>query len=214
MRKSQFCKALFACLFAVLLAAAAPAAPKTTVFTPQQMKRMSTFLSNFTELGFFNFDTEASGDDDMLHLGDDPSSPDLIRFGIMHNYINNFKSRIRNCPKKNCPHGSLVIEAKYVAEAVKKYFDIDLKHRSVDDSDPPYHYDGKVYHFEGADGEAVYYALVQKAAVEDGAVHMTGEVCNADDKTDRPWTFEAFARSSKWKGKDTWTILSMRIKER
>ena len=177
------------------------------------LKKMSTFLSNFTEQGFFNFDIEADGGDDALHLGD-PSSPDLIRFGIMHNYINNFKSRIRNCAKKNCPYGSLVIDAKFVAESVKKYFDIDLKHRSVKDSDPPYHYDGKVYHFEGADGEAVYYAEVKKAVNERGVVRMTGDIYNADDKTDRPWTFEAFAKPYKWKGKDTWAILSLRVTDR
>ena len=178
------------------------------------LKRMSTFVSNFTEQGFFDFDLEKSTGDDALHFGGDPSSPDLIRFGIMHNYINNFKSRVRNCAKKNCPDGALVIEAKYVAESVKKYFDIDLKHRSVVDSDPPYRYDGKLYHFDGADGETVYYAEVKKATTENGVVRMTGDIYNAEDKTDRPWTFEALAKPCKWKGLDTWSILSMRTTER
>ena len=208
--------ALSVCLAALLCGvqgAAEAAANPAKASAAQQLKQMSTFLSNFTEQGFYDFDVKRSGDDEALHLGGDPSNPDLIRFGIQHNYINNFKSRIRNCPKKNCPYGSLVIEAKFVAESVKKYYDIHLKHRSVDQSDPPYHYDGKLYHFDGADGEAVYYAEVQEATREGGVVRMTGELYNAEDKNDRPYTFEAAAKPYKWKGKDTWAILSLKTEE-
>ncbi len=178
-------------------------------FTPAQLKKMSTFVSNFTELGFMNFDLKKDGNDDVLHLGD-PSSADLIRFGIWHNYLNNYENRIRPCPVKDCEHGSLVIDAKSVAESVKKYFDIDLTHRSVDQSDPPYYFDGKLYHFEGADGEAVYHAEVKQAMQEDGVIRMTGDMYNADDREDRPWTFEATARPCRRDGKKTWTILSMK----
>ncbi|MBO4369347.1 MAG: hypothetical protein J5803_04535 [Desulfovibrio sp.] len=161
-----------------------------------------------------NFDVNKDGDDSVLHLGDDPSNADLIRFGIWHNYTNNYKSRIKTCPIKNCEHGSLVIEAKYVAESVKKYFDIDLKHRSVDQSDPPYYFDGSRYHFEGADGEAVYYANVKKVSYEGKIVRMTGDIYNVEDKNDRPYTFEATAKPYKWNGKDTWAILSFKSTQR
>ena len=176
----------------------------------QQIKLMSTFLSNFTELGFYDFDVRKSGDDDALHLGGDPSHPDLIRFGIWHNYVNNFKTRIKPCPKKNCEHGSLTIDAKFVAESVKKYFDIDLKHRTVEGG-TPYHFDGKLYHFEGADGEAVYHAEVKQVTRKGGVVRMTGDIYNTEDKDDRPYTFEATAKPYKWNGKDTWAILSMKV---
>lgn len=53
-----------------------------------ELKRMSTFVSNFTELGMMNF-----------HV-DDLSDSELADFGIWHNYRNNFKSRIQHCPKK------------------------------------------------------------------------------------------------------------------
>ena len=182
-------------------------------FTPAQLKKMSTFVSNFTELGFMNFDLKKDGNDDVLHLGD-PSSADLIRFGIWHNYVNNYKSRIKPCPVKGCPHGSLVIDAKNVAESVKKYFDLDLKHHSVDKSDPPYYFDGKLYHFEGADGEAVYLAEVKKATQEGDVVRMSGDIYNAEDKKDRPSTFEATAKPYKWNGKDTWAILSLKTTAR
>ena len=135
----KFGKVLSVCLMAGLLAAPALAAAKG--FTAQQLKLMSTFISNFTEQGFYDFDVKKGNDGDgLLHLGGDPSHPDLIRFGIRHNYINNFKSRIKNCTKKNCEYGSLTIEGKFVAESVKKYFDINLKNVSVKDSDTQLHF--------------------------------------------------------------------------
>ena len=73
----------------------------------QELKLMSTFLSNFTELGFYDFDVKKSGGDDAMHLGN-PSEPNLIRFGVMHNYVNNFKTRIKKCPTKDCEHGIVV----------------------------------------------------------------------------------------------------------
>ncbi|MCR4665757.1 MAG: hypothetical protein K5657_00485 [Desulfovibrio sp.] len=179
-----------------------------------EMKRMSTFLSNFTELGFMNFDVQKDGDENLLHFGADPSDPDLIRFGIMHNYVNNFKKRIKKCSTAGCKYGSLVIDATYVAESVKKYFGINLKHASVENSDPVYHFDGKQYHFEGADGEAVYHALVKEATLTDNVVHMKGDIFNAEDKDDRPSTFEATARPVKRDGKNSWVILSFKSTQR
>ena len=215
-------KTLLVCVMVGLLAAPvlanANASPEKKAkpakgFTAQQLKLMSTFLSNFTEIGLYDFDVKKSNDDEALHLGD-PSSPDLIRFGIWHNYINNYKSRIKKCPKKNCEYGALVIEAKFVAESVKKYFDINLKNHSVEDSDPPYHFDGKLYHFDGADGEAVYYAEVKKAEKRGNVVVMTGDIYNVEDKDDRPYTFEATAKPYKWNGKDTWAILSLMMADK
>ena len=191
-----------------------PNGAQAASFSQAQLKLMSTFVSNFTELGFMNFDTKQEGTDDVLHLGGDPSSPDLIRFGIMHNYVNNYKSRIKPCPTKGCKHGSLVIDGKYVVESVKKYFDINLKNASVEQSDPPYHFDGTLYHFEGADGEAVYYAEVKQATQEGGVIRMSGDIYNAEDKNDRPSTFVATAKPYKWNGKNTWAILSLQTTQR
>ncbi|MBR4741594.1 MAG: hypothetical protein IK079_01680 [Desulfovibrio sp.] len=81
-------------------------------------------------------------------------------------------------------------------------------------SDPPYHFDGTHYHFEGADGETVYYAEVQKATQEGDVIRMTGDIYNAEDKKDRPYTFEAFAKPCTWNGKKSWAILSMRCTQR
>jgi hypothetical protein len=81
---------------------------------------------------------------------------------------------------------------------------------SVSESDPPYHYDGKLYNFEGADGEAVYYARVDKAVLNSsGQIVMTGELYNADDEDDKLGAFEAVAKPYKYAGRDTWSIVSM-----
>ena len=159
---------------------------------------------------------ESGGSDDVSHLGGDPSHPELIHFGIQQNYINNFQNRIKPCPVKDCKHGSAVIDAKYVAESVKKYFDIDLNHRSVGrsaDSSFHYHFDGKRYHFEMADGDPTYHAEVKQTTQEGGVVHMTGVIYDPDDKSERPRAFAATAKPYKWNGKNTWAILSMRLTE-
>ncbi len=172
-------------------------------FSAAELKRMSTFLSNFTELGFMDFDAE------VLTNEDDPA--DMIRFGIWHNYINNYKSRIARCKKKGCEWGSLVIEGKYVTESIKKYFGVDYKKlASVTESDQPFYYDGTYYHFEGADGEAVYYARVDEAVRDsEGRIVMRGEIYNAEDKNDILGKFTALAKPHTFGGKDTWAILSM-----
>jgi hypothetical protein len=184
------------------------------------IKKMSTFLSNFTEQGFMNFDIETNGSDELLHMGSQDAAPDLIRFGIRHNYINNFKSRIVQSKAKNSEHGSLTIDGKYVAESVKKYFDLDLKNQSVVESDPPYYYDGKLYHFDGADGEALYYADVKEVWKDGNVLRMTGIIYdseamfNAEGKKPDDFKaadFEAKAKPYKFGGKDTWAILSMNV---
>lgn len=192
--------ALALALTALMTIAAAAGAQETKI-TPDaaELKRMSVFLSNFTELGFWEIDSPAA-------MGRD----DLVRFGIMHNYINNYKSRI--VPKKS-DHGDLTIDGQWAAESVKKYFDLNLKHGSVMESDPPYYYDGKLYHFYGADGEAVYYARVKDVyQLVDGNFRMTGELYNADDNDDVNYPFEAVVKPYKFDGKDTWTIISFHTK--
>ena len=160
-----------------------------------ELKKMSVFVSNFTEIGMYNFDV------------DDISDAELARFGIWHNWHNNFKSRIQRCPNKNCPYGSYVIDKKFVAESVKKYFDIDIEHQSAPDNYG--HYDGKkYYHFEGATGEAVQ-ARVYNAEKEDGFIIMTGKTYWPDNDEIEGRTFTAIAEPYKYNGKNTWVIVSL-----
>lgn len=203
-------KRIYLCLIFVLLftftyTSLASAAGGEKEFSAAELKNMSTFLSNFTELRFFDFDAA-----ELL------KSEEIIHFGIWHNYINNYKSRIASCKVKDCPHGSLTINAKHVEETIKKFFGADFNdHRSVK-PDYEFHkeylfyFDGELYHFDGADGDAVYYARVEKAVENSsGQIVMTGYLYNADDPDDTPGTFEAVAKPYKYGDKDTWAILSM-----
>ena len=177
-------KVFYALVIAALVCSPVFGASKT------EMARMGTFLSNFTEQGMYNVNINNVTDEELVH------------FGIWHNYINNFKSRIKRCTKRNCPYGSLIIDKKYVAESVRKYFDLELDHTSTDNE----HYDGKVYHFEGADGERTYYADVTEVTQKGNIITMRGEIYAADDEDDRPATFVAEAKTYKYNGKNTWSL--------
>jgi len=203
-KEKQQIKRFLLCAALVLLSISSAFAASGRNFTAEEMRRMGVFLSNFTELGFMTFD---AGD---LTNENDPA--DMIRFGIRHNYINNFRSRIAQCRVNNCRWGSLTIEGKHVTESIKKYFDVNFtRHTSVTDSDPPYHYDGTRYHFQGADGEAIFYARVDKAVQNSsGQIVMTGELYDSDNKDHIIGSFEALAKPYKYGGRDTWSIISLR----
>ena len=168
-------------------------------YSADELRRMSVFISNFTETGMYDFNTDSLSDNE------------LANFGIWHNYINNFKSRIQRCPDKTCNYGSLIVDKSYVAESVRKYFDLAIDHRNVDD-EPYRHYDGRVYHFEGADGECVY-AKVYEAERSGNVIIMRGETYYPDheDLEGRPFT--ARARPYRYNGKNTWAIISLRVED-
>ncbi len=214
--KKLICTALLAFL---ILTGAAFAASK------EEMKRMSVFVSNFTETGFFNFDLEVNGPDNedelegepKTHLGNPANVTELIRFGIMHNLMNNYKTRIKKCKNPNCEAGDLTLDKKFVEESVKKYFDIDLKKKdlSVITEDPTvaYSFDGKLYHFSADSfkepGQKIYYADVQGVRKKGKYLAVAGDIYNSKKITDRPGMFEAIIKPYKWNGKDTWAIIDM-----
>lgn len=160
----------------------------------QELKRMSTFLSNFTELGMYNINVDTIPEKDLVH------------FGIWHNYINNYKSRIKPCPRgSRCSYGDVVISSSYVEESVEKFFDLELEHQSTDNE----HYDGKYYHFYAADGEIPYYADVQEVSRKGSVITLRGELYNAEDEDERPARFTARVKPYRWKGEDRWALLTL-----
>ncbi|MBQ9432916.1 MAG: hypothetical protein IJU26_01735 [Synergistaceae bacterium] len=186
----------------------------------QDMKRLGVFISNFTETGLFNFDIRAENTDDddgLLHLGMPENVTELARFGIIHNFINN-KSRIKKCRDRNCESGPLVIDKKYVAESVSKYFGLELDAMDLsvidEDSSAVFSYDGRQFHF-AADSfrdpgnDAVYYAEVQDVDSEGRYTAVSGYVYDSKRTTNERGTFSAMVIPSKWQGKDSWLIISM-----
>ncbi|MDL2263978.1 hypothetical protein LJC31_04940 [Synergistaceae bacterium OttesenSCG-928-I11] len=205
MKRFVFTIALCFCLFSVMPAETAA----NEKFSAADLKRMSTFLSNFTEVGLYAFDAK--------EITNDPYN--MNAFGVLHNYINN-KKRISGCGVKNCEWGPLVIDGKYVAESAKKYFGVAYKPVSSTDAEVPYYYDGKRYHFgvnylfEMAGGKAEWddhvYARVDKATRNaEGLIVMIGEIYRVKDENFTRRSFEAVAKPHRYDGKDTWAIVDL-----
>lgn len=175
-------------------------------FTPAQMKKMGIFLSNFTELGFYTVDHR-----DFLN----PLHPEMaIRFGIWHNYRNNFNSRIKRC-KQACPYGSLSIDGSYVTESIDKYLGFGFSnHKSVSSDYITCHYDGRTYHFEGADGENNAYVRVREARkISEGVIRLRGEMYNPDNPSEIMGTCNAEITPSTWLGKPSWNLLRLECRQ-
>lgn len=165
------------------------------------LSKMNLFLSNFTELGFDNITREGL------------SREKLIHFGIWHNYLNNFKSRIVPC-KKDCKNGDLLIDGKFVAESIRKYFGIDFDAHGTVEGEMRFFFDGKAYHFFGADGEAVYFAYTTKAYdVGGGRLRLEGILYNANVEDREPEAdFVAEVETKKVGGKEATALISIATK--
>ena len=182
-----------------------------------ELKRMSIFISNFTEQNMSNFDMDEDGDDSLMHLGDPEYSDILLHFGIIHNIINNPKSTLKTCPDKKCPYGKHIMSGQAVTASIRRYFGVSVTNGQLPEGNDGWavYYDGKNYHFTAdiltEHLDTVYYADVQKAEPEGNIIVMSGELYNTKNKKDRPATFTATAKPHVWNGKDTWAILSLTV---
>lgn len=197
-------------VFLILVSTGSLSAEGTRVkFTPLELKKMNEFVSNITELGFLNFDLKSEGSDEILHLGNPNNRADLIRFGVRHNYLNHFKETISSSGSEKGSE-SLSIEANYVAESVKEFFDLELEHLSVPEADPTYRYDGKSYHFDGSDGEVYYHARVKTAVRRaDGQLVLDGEIYDIENNGERLGDFTALLKPHTFQGEKTWAVLQL-----
>gem|GEM_PF-2111314 len=183
----------------------APAANKD--FSAEELEAMSAFLSSFSEQGLLNVPKM--------------TIDDWIRFGIKHNYINNYKNTIDRCKVKNCPYGGLTIESDYVFETVRKFSGDDMGEifregnirYKYNEEDGYYHdLENWTIHFAAPEEGDVYYARVtdaKKTADEvSGTVffNMKGYYYNSEDANDRNGTFIAVAVPYNYDGEDTWEL--------
>lgn len=173
---------------------------------------MGDFLTPFVRRSLENFDVKADGDDDLLHLGNPDNVYHLISFGIDYNVYYNY-SLIKFCEDPDCKlNGFMTIDGKYVKETVKKFFDIDIENQTVTDEDMgiTIEYDGKVYHFDGdVEGED-YSTVVEKATRNGKIITMLGTFYSYN----KPFRkFAATAKNHKYKGKNTFAILSLKVGE-
>ncbi len=67
------------------------------------------------------------------------------------------------------------------------------------------YFDGRRYHFEGADGEAACYARVRSSRrLPGGEVEMRGDIYNAEDPSLVPGQGDERGRDHAWNKKPAW----------
>ena len=182
-------------IFALLLMVCS----SSSAASKSELKRMSTFISNFTELDFFDFDSSSIIMDQ------------LIYFGIYHNYLNN-SSLIKNVENNGDYNRS--ISAKNVEASVRKYFDMHVTHQDASYYGNIFPYKNGKYYFIAADGVPTN-ANVKEVSKKGKIITMKGELYmyNAEeDKDEVTGEFTATAKPHKWNGKNTWVILSIKSK--
>ena len=158
-------------------------------------KRMSVFISNFTELDMYDIP-------DVSEMTED----ELVYFGTGHTFLNNTKQ-----VKKT--GGQLSVPSKAVSDAVKKYFGSAIESFSSS----VYRYEGNSYEYAkgnivfGVPKERdIYYARVDTAYKDGGLIIMTGDVYNLKKPADVRGPFYAYAKPYRHNGQNTWALLSLR----
>ena len=193
--------------------------------TQNEKKRMSSFISTFTEAGLFNFDVDDRKADEFgedfgeheepkIHLGNPANFPELIRFGIVHNLINNRKF-IKQCRDPECESGALTLDKKIVFETVKKYFDIDISRKdfsNIVEENPSvvFSFDGKLFHFDEDSfsepgNDTVFFADVQGVTKEGRYLSFAGDIYDSKHTQTRPGMFAATVKPVN----DSWVIISL-----
>ncbi|MEK5141442.1 MULTISPECIES: hypothetical protein [Paenibacillus] len=158
-----------------------------------EMKKLGTFLSNFTELNLDEFDAKRV------------NNAELIRFGVWHNYINNFNSRI------STSNGKLFISKTHVETSIQKYFNTQFRnHRSVNG----FGFNGKGYIFDGADGMPVYYVRAQDVFdLGQNKLRVRGVLYDADSpSTEMVSEVEAVVKKVKVQNNISYALVTLKVK--
>ncbi|MWV46084.1 hypothetical protein GRF59_20905 [Paenibacillus sp. HJL G12] len=127
-----------------------------------ESKSIGILLSNLTELHWKQFNVSKA------------SSLDLIDFGVLHNFINNFETTITGTSD-----GRLFIPKAAVEQSLLKYFNINFRsHQSV----TGYEYNGKGYLFDGYNVYPIDYVKVKGIYdLGSGKVEVNGELYDPND---------------------------------
>ncbi len=162
-------------------------------FNAQTLRKMSTFISNFTETGNFNFNVQ------QIILEND--STFFIDFGVEHNIINYTKSRTKY--KKN----SGTLDTKWVKDTIEKYFAHDFSNYH---STAAYKLDGSVYQFQRPAKKSRLYAVVREAKyLSKNIIEMNGFLYNPGTKKRTGQTFVALAKPHTFNKVKTWALVSL-----
>ncbi len=153
--------------------------PVKVELNTKEQKDLNLFFSNFAEVNLASF-TQEKG------IGD----AELIRFAVMHNYINNNK-RFVSVGENNSE-----IKKDFIDESAKKYFGKSVSnHQSVDGAE----YGNGFYTVPDAGGEAYTFAqVVNFSDLGDADYKAELKVYTAGSG----WTGDANADPSKWSQDD------------
>lgn len=182
---------VLALVFCLSLSAAAVENP--TKLSKAEEKEMSEFLDHFVEpmMGGAKIDRQAMSDEE------------LIQFGIRDCY--NYQPD----KLKHGEDGMVSVAAKDVAEAVKKYFARDIKKHTTIDENTVYDAKKGTYTFMAADGGRPGVKITAAELIGGGAWTVEGMFVYIDDSEEE---FEASFATHKYKGRDTYFLMSMEMK--
>jgi len=150
---------------------------KEVVMSSAEQKKLNVFFSNFSEVGLEPF-TE-----------DNIIDEELIKFGILHNFINNYNLFL--------PSGNdLKLKDDVISESVEKYFGKTFTaHKSTRD----YKYKNGYYFVLNADGEA--YTFSQVTGVNQISENKYVALINIYTASSG-WTGDEHANPGTWNNKD------------
>jgi len=149
------------------------AAGKVVTLSSAEHKKLNIFFSNFSEAYIEPF-TEGNIPDE-----------ELIKFGVLHNFKNNFKL-FENMGDE------LKIKAGAISKSIEKYFGKTFSaHKSTKD----YRYKGGYYFIPNADGEA--YTFSQVASISDAGGDKYTALINVYTASSG-WTGDEHANPKTW----------------
>lgn len=156
-------------------------------YSPEDMKKMSEFVYQYTHLNIYNFDIKTATPDE------------LISIALFDNAWNHHERFLAD--KTGSEPDS--IDKVYIEQSLKELFDIDFKDHGGED------YDGQFYHCYISLGDLDYIPTVTEAERTDsGEIRMAGTMYNstAPEEYREKELFEVIAKPHN----DSWILLSIK----
>jgi|GEM_PF-2282660 len=158
-------------------------------------RQMSTFISNFTEVGMF----EISHSHQMKY-------GDYVYFGVMHNYLNN--------PRliRDAGGGKVAAQYRPTFEAAKKYFGVDTDtgelRLSAQYKGMAFTCTNNTFIFTRPEPRTLWHASVNEAYWEEDLILMKGTLYNKANPAEKRGKFWAYAQEGE-PGTGRWNLISL-----
>lgn len=159
-------------------------------FSEDRMGRLGTLISNFTEVGFYNRDIQ------------NLSNGEYIYFGVTHQRMNH--------AFKKSKAGYVCVPASDVETNVSRYFGKKLmRHDSI--SEMFYDRIKRCYEvLDPNDEQRIHAKVLDVQDNSDETLTVTGLLYDEDSPSKQYGNFRAHLKPRLWRGKDTWTLISIK----